>query len=72
MGVPAYSKRDESAVLTFDEALAVATLAHPGWPQWQREELARCLRTMDEVGTQMHNQRQQRKADQWLAYLISN
>jgi len=59
-------------VLTFDEALAVATLAHPGWPQWQREDMARCLRTMDEVSTQMRNQRQQRKADQWLAYLTSN
>jgi len=72
MGVPEYSKRDESAVLTFDEPLAVATLAHPRWPQWQREDMARCLRTMDEVGTQMHNQRQQQRATAWLAYLTSN
>lgn len=72
MAVPAYRKRDESAVLTFDEAFAVAAAAYPRWPRWQLGDLARCLLAMDEVGTQLHNNRQQRKADQWLAYLTSN
>lgn len=67
-----YRKRDQTKPLTRDEAPEIAATSYPNSSPEKAAQIALALLEYDRVDTMHACYRAHRRADAWLAYLISN